>query len=90
MKKIYFVAAIMALMTFGGCSKSEQRDEVVTNAQTKLSIALPAGISRTTVDSEGRASWVEGDTFALWAENEEGVRKMDGVTFSMMYFWQAK
>ena len=89
MKKIYFVAAIMALMTFGGCSKSEQRDEVVTNAQTKLSIALPAGISRTTVDSEGRASWVEGDTFALWAENEEGVRKMDGVTFSMMYFWHS-
>ena len=89
MKRFYFVAAIAALMTLGGCSKSEQRGEVVTTAQTKLSIGLPVEITRTAVDSEGRASWVEGDTFALWAENKEGVRKMDGAKFSLIYFWHS-
>ena len=89
MKKFYFVAAITALMAFGGCSKSEQEGEVVANAQTKLSIGLPVGISRTAIDAEGRASWAEGDTFALWAENKEGARKMDGAKFSMMYFWDS-
>ena len=89
MKKFYFVAVIAALMTLGGCSKSEQEGEVVANAQTKLSIGLPAGVSRTAVDAEGRASWVEGDTFALWAENKEGVRKMESAKFSMMYYWHS-
>ena len=89
MKKFYFVAAITALMAFGGCSKSEQEGEVVANAQTKLSIGLPVGISRTAIDAEGKASWAEGDTFALWAENKEGARKMDGAKFSMMYFWDS-
>ena len=86
MKKFYFVAVIAALMALSGCSKSEQEGEVVTNAQTKLSIGLPAGVSRTAIDAEGRASWVEGDTFTLWAENKEGVRKMEGAKFSMMYY----
>lgn len=89
MKRFYFVAAIAALITLGGCSKSEQRGEVVTTAQTKLSIGLPVEITRTAVDSEGKASWVEGDTFALWAENKEGVRKMDGAKFSLIYFWHS-
>ena len=89
MKKFYFAAVITALMTFGGCGKSNQEGEVATNAQAKLSIGLPVGVSRTAIDAEGKASWVEGDTFALWAENKEGARKMEGVKFSMMYFWHS-
>ena len=89
MKNFYFVAVIAALMTLGGCSKSEQEGEVVANAQTKLSIGLPAGVSRTAVDAEGRASWVEGDTFALWAENRTGAFNLNGAKFSMMYYWHS-
>ena len=88
MKKFYFVAAIMALITLGGCSKSEQGEEVVANTQTELSIALPSDVSRTAIDANGKAAWVEGDTFALWAENAGGEMKMDGAKFSMMYLWQ--
>ena len=88
MKKFYFVAAIMALITLGGCSKSEQGGEVVANTQTELSIALPSDVSRTAIDANGKAAWVEGDTFALWAENAGGEMKMDGAKFSMMYLWQ--
>lgn len=63
--------------------------EVVEVAQTELSVGLPIGINRTAIDDEGKASWTEGDTFALWAENNTGIMKMDGAKFSMMYYWHS-
>lgn len=89
MKKIYFVALFAMGLLLGGCSQSGDNSEAVEVAKSQLSIGLPIEMSRTTVDAEGRASWIEGDTFALWAENKEGVRKMDGAKFSMMYFWHS-
>ena len=89
MKKIYFVALFAMGLLLGGCSQSGDNSESVEVAKSQLSIGLPIEMSRTTVDAEGRASWIEGDTFALWAENKEGVRKMDGTKFSMMYFWHS-
>ena len=63
--------------------------EVVEVAQTELSVGLPISINRTAIDDEGKASWTEGDTFALWAENNTGIMKMDGAKFSMMYYWHS-
>ena len=92
MKKIYFVATFVMGLLLGGCSQSGNNDEVVEVAKSQLSIGLPIEMSRTTVDAEGRASWTEGDTFALWAEKAENdgvVRKMNCAKFSMMYFWHS-
>ena len=81
--------AFVALALLGGCSKSggDEAEQVATKSE--LSIGLPIGISRTAVDAEGRASWVEGDTFALWAENETGGFIYDAVPFQMMYYWHS-
>ncbi len=79
--------AFVALALLGGCSKSggDEAEQVATKSE--LSIGLPIGVSRTAVDAEGRASWVEGDTFALWAENATGGLIYDAVPFEMMYYW---
>lgn len=81
--------AFVALALLGGCSKSggNEAEQVVTKSE--LSIGLPIGISRTAVDAEGRASWVEGDTFALWAENATGGYIYNAVPFQMMYYWHS-
>ena len=81
--------AFVALALLGGCSKSggDEAEQVATKSE--LSIGLPIGISRTAVDAEGRASWTEGDTFALWAENATGGFIYDAVPFQMMYYWHS-
>ncbi len=90
MKKIYFVAVFAILASLCGCSKeSDQSGAMVEVAQTELTIGLPANTSRTTIGDDGKASWVEGDTFALWAKDEEGNVKLDGVKFSMLYYLQS-
>ena len=89
MKKIYFVAFCVMGLLLGGCSQIGDNGERVEVAQTELSVGLPIGINRTAIDDEGKASWTEGDTFALWAENKTGMMKMDGVKFSMMYYWHS-
>ncbi len=89
MKKLTFLMAFVALALLGGCSKSggDEAEQVATKSE--LSIGLPIGISRTAVDAEGRASWTEGDTFALWAENATGGFIYDAVPFQMMYYWHS-
>lgn len=84
-----FLMAFVALALLGGCSKSggDEAEQVATKSE--LSIGLPIGISRTAVDAEGRASWTEGDTFALWAENATGGFIYDAVPFQMMYYWHS-
>ena len=81
--------AFVALALLGGCSKSGGDEAAKVATKSELSIGLPIGISRTAVDAEGRASWVEGDTFALWAENATGGFIYDAVPFQMMYYWHS-
>ena len=89
MKKIYFMAIVAALAVFGGCSTTVDGEGDVNIAKSELSIGLPIGINRTAIDEEGKASWVEGDTFALWAENRTGALVLNGVDFRMMYYWHS-
>lgn len=89
MKKIYSMAIIAALAVFGGCSTTVDGEGDVNIAKSELSIGLPIGINRTAIDEEGKASWVEGDTFALWAENRTGALVLNGVDFRMMYYWHS-
>ena len=89
MKKIYSMAIIAALAVFGGCSTAVDGEGDINIAKSELSIGLPIGINRTAVDEEGKASWVEGDTFTLWAENRVGVFSLNGVDFRMMYYWHS-
>ena len=87
MKKFYLIAMVAALALLSACSKRVESGEgEATVAQSNLSIGLPIGISRTAIDNEGKASWIEGDTFALWAESKTGGSGLDGVKFSMMYY----
>ena len=89
MKKFYFVAVFATLALLCGCSTAVDEGNSVELAKSELSIGLPIGISRTAIDDEGKASWVEGDTFALWAENRTGALKIDGAKFQMMYYWHS-
>lgn len=89
MKKLIFLMVFVAMALLGGCSKSGVGEAEQVAANTELSIGLPVGISRTAIDDEGKASWVEGDTFALWAENETGGYAYDAVSFQMMYYWHS-
>ena len=88
MKKFYFVAALAILATLYGCTKAEEESCAVV-AKSELSIGLPIGINRTAMNDEGEASWVEGDTFLLWAENATGGFNMNGAEFQMMYYWHS-
>ena len=81
--------AFVALALLGGCSKSGGNEAEQVATKSELSIGLPIGISRTAVDAEGRASWTEGDTFALWAENATGGYLYDAVEFQMFYYWHS-
>ncbi len=89
MKNFYFVAVFATLALLCGCSKAVDEGKAVEVAKSELSIGLPIGISRTAVDAEGKASWVEGDTFALWAENTTGQLALEGAEFLMMYYWHS-
>lgn len=91
MKKIYFVALFATLAML--CSCSTEVEECIAGgevAQSELAIGLPIEVSRTMVDAEGKVSWVEGDTFALWAK-KKGVTSyaMNGVQFLMQYYWES-
>ncbi len=79
----------VAMALLGGCSKLGGNETEQVATKSELSISLPIGISRTAVDAEGRASWVEGDTFALWAENATGGYIYDAVEFQMFYYWHS-
>ena len=89
MKRFYFVAVFATLALLCGCSKAVDGGNGVEVAKSELSVGLPIGISRTAVDDEGKASWVEGDTFALWAENNANELALDGAEFKMMYYWHS-
>ena len=89
MKKFYLMAMIAALAVVGGCSTATDGYDAVNIAESELSIGLPIECSRTAIDDEGKASWCDGDTFALWAKNEYGVRSIDGAKFSLMYYWHS-
>ena len=87
MKRLFLISAMVALVALSACSTSGDEEQSVGVAKSTLSIGLPVGISRTAIDDEGRASWTEGDTFALWAENATGGYIYDAVAFQMMYYW---
>lgn len=79
----------VAMALLGGCSKLGGNEAEQVATKSELSIGLPLGISRTAIDAEGRASWTEGDTFALWAENATGGYLYDAVEFQMFYYWHS-
>ena len=87
MKKIFLMATFATLL-LGGCANQVGENEANV-APTELSVGLPVGISRTAIDDEGRASWIEGDTFALWAENRTGGFALSGADFTMRYYWHS-
>ena len=89
MKRFHFVTAVVILATLLGCSKAIDENLVVEGAKAEHSIGLPIGISRTAMDDEGKASWVEGDTFSLWAENRTGGFNLNGADYTMMYYWHS-
>ena len=90
MKKFYVVAVFVILATLCGCSTAvEEKQVAIEDAQSEFTIGLPAEVSRTSVDAEGRALWTEGDTFALWAEDATGTPQFDGVKFTMLYYWHS-
>ena len=85
MKRFHFVAILAMFAALLGCSKPAEEGNGVEVAKSELSIGLPIGISRTAIDDNGKASWTEGDTFTLWAENQTGGYSLDGANFTMMY-----
>ena len=89
MKNYYFVAVFATLALLCSCSKAADEEHNVEVAKSELSIGLPIEISRTAIDDEGRASWTEGDTFALWAENKTGGFPLSAAEFAMMYYWHS-
>ena len=89
MKKFHFVAVVVTLMALVGCAKSADEGNSVEVAKTELSIGLPINLSRTAIDESGKASWTEGDTFSLWAENRTGGYSLNGANFTMMYYWHS-
>jgi hypothetical protein len=89
MKKFYFVAVLATLALLCGCSKMVEEGNGVEVAKSELSIGLPIGVSRTAMNDEGKASWIEGDTFTLWAQNRTGGFAINGAEFQMMYYWHS-
>ena len=89
MKKFHFVAVLVTLAALWSCSQPIEDGVSAEVAKSELSVGLPINISRTTIDDEGKASWTEGDTFSLWAENRTGGYSLDGANFTMMYYWHS-
>ena len=88
MKKFYFVAVLTTLAMLCGCSNAVE-EGCVEVAKSEFSIGLPIGISRTAMNEEGKASWIEGDIFTLWAQNRTGGFVISGAEFQMMYYWHS-
>ena len=89
MKKFYVLAVLATLATLVGCSEVVDEGGNIEVAKSELSIGLPIGVSRTVMSDEGKAEWVEGDTFTLWAENRTGGFDINGADFTMMYYWHS-
>ena len=91
MKKFYVIVMMAIVTMLAGCSKAIDGVEAETAITTsEISIGLPINIkSRTAMDSEGRASWTEGDAFMLWAENRTGGFNINGEEFGLKYYWHS-
>lgn len=87
MKRFYLVLTLALAIVVVGCSKQENNDVVADVPNTTLSVGLPTTLSRPSIDDAGRARWVEGDTFALWAANSAGQIAIDAAKFAMYYYW---
>lgn len=90
MKRFYIVSVIATLALLAGCIRTTDENATVEVAKSELSIGLPSSISRTAVDDEGRATWIPGDTFALWAEAADGGYALEALRFRMMYYWHSR
>lgn len=89
MRFLSFIVALVLSVGLCGCAKTTE-DVCCTNvAQAEFAIGLPIEISRTAMSDEGKSSWVEGDTFTLWAENRTGGFNINGADFTMMYYWHS-
>ena len=89
MKKFHFVTVLALLASLFGCSEAIDESHQTEIAKSELSVGLPISISRTAMDDTGQASWIEGDTFTLWAENRTGGFNLNGIDFTMMYYWHS-
>lgn len=87
MRNFYLVAALIGIVATLACSKVEDSNNGIVAPTTEYAIGLPAQLSRTAIDDEGRASWITGDTFTLWAENTYGQKSIKAAEFTMMYYW---
>lgn len=90
MKRFYIVSVIATLALLAGCIRTTDENATVEAAKSELSIGLPSSISRTAVDDEGRATWIPGDSFALWAEAADGGYALEALRFRMMYYWHSR
>lgn len=88
MRKFYLVSLIFCVAATLACSKVEESNKVVEMPNEGVAIGLPVEVSRTAFNGES-ASWVEGDTFSLWAKNDSGQRIIKAAPFEMMYYWDS-
>jgi hypothetical protein len=89
MRFLSFIVALVLSVSLCGCTKTTE-DVCCTNvAQAEFAIGLPIEVSRTAMSDEGKSSWVEGDTFTLWAENPTGGFNINGADFKLCYFWHS-
>ena len=90
MKKFHFIVALAIIACLYGCTKTSEEKLCNTKvAQAEFAIGLPIEISRTAMSDEGKASWVDGDTFTLWAKNRTGGFNINGADFKLYYFWHS-
>ena len=88
MKRFHFIVALAIVVGLWGCTKdTEEVYDDISVAQAEVAIGLPIEISRTAMSDEGKASWVVGDTFTLWAKNKTGGLQINGANFTMYYYW---
>lgn len=88
MKKFYLVLTFAIAIAVVGCSKQENNSSVADVKCTELSVGLPHISTRPAIDDAGKATWTDGDTFALWAVDGTGQRDIDAAKFTMYYYWQ--
>ena len=89
MRFLSFIVALVLSVGLCGCAKTTEDVCCINVAQAEFAIGLPIEISRTAMSDEGKSSWVEGDTFTLWAENRTGGFNINGADFTMMYYWHS-
>ena len=88
MKKFYLVLTLAIAIAVVGCSKQENNSSIVDVKCTELSVGLPHISTRPAIDDAGKATWTDGDTFALWAVDGTGQLDIDAAKFTMYYYWQ--